>query len=64
MKHKLFIIFENFQSCRHFRLPFAPGARDFRLDSFRLFYLREFSLVVHAKCRQGLYCMGYEVKFT
>ena len=70
-----FIIFTNVQICGDFGLPLAPvfpwfgmscgvdsGTRDFELDSSRLFYLCKFNLAVHPKCRQGAFCMDYEVK--
>ena len=39
------------------------GTRDFRLDSSPLFYLWIFNLIVHTKCRKGVFCMDYEAKF-
>ena len=55
-----FISFENVQICRHFGPPLAPvfpwfgmgcdvdsGTRDFRLDSFLLFFLCKFNLEIY-----------------
>ena len=68
---------QNVQTCHHFGPPFTPvfpwfgmscdvdsGASDLRLDSFRLFFLCKFSLVVHTKCWKGAFCMDNEAKFT
>ena len=40
------------------------GARDIRLGSSRLFYLRKFGVEVQTKCRQGAFCVDHEAKFT